>query len=205
MRCSTSGSSTRSSRGFGAAFEVRYADDAVLVFERKTTRSGCLRCWQSGWRNTACACTRTRRGWWSFADRRSRRGAARNVSAASRCWGSPTIGTLQEGAMGGEAQDGEGPIQPSAEGNWPMVPDSSALEATRPASGAESQAARTLRLLRNHRQRPALGRFRYEVERLWRKWLSRRSWSGRMSWERFTRLLNNYPLPAVRVVHSVYR
>ena len=51
----------------------------------------------------------------------------------------------------------------------------------------------------------ALRRFRYEVERLWRKWLSRRSWSGRMSWERFKRLLANYPLPPVRVVHSVYR
>ena len=51
----------------------------------------------------------------------------------------------------------------------------------------------------------ALRRFRYEVERLWRKWLGRRSWSGRMSWERFTRLLKHYPLPPVRVVHSVYR
>ena len=51
----------------------------------------------------------------------------------------------------------------------------------------------------------ALRRFRYEVERLWRKWLGRRSWSGRMPWERFKRLLENYPLPPVRVVHSVYR
>ena len=55
----------------------------------KTTRGGCLGCWRSGWRSTAFGCTRTRRGWWSFADRRSRRGAARNESAASRCWGSP--------------------------------------------------------------------------------------------------------------------
>ena len=51
----------------------------------------------------------------------------------------------------------------------------------------------------------ALGRLRYEVERRWRKWLGRRSRSGRMSWERFSRLLNTYPLPPVRVVHSVYR
>ena len=51
----------------------------------------------------------------------------------------------------------------------------------------------------------ALRRFRYEVERRWRKWLGRRSRSGRMSWERFARLLENYPLLPVRVVHSVYR
>ena len=51
----------------------------------------------------------------------------------------------------------------------------------------------------------ALRRFRYEVERRWRKWLGRRSRSGRMSWERFARLLNTYPLSPVRVVHSVYR
>ena len=51
----------------------------------------------------------------------------------------------------------------------------------------------------------ALRRFRYEVERLCRKGLGRRSWRGCMSWERFTRLLENYPLLPVRVVHSVYR
>lgn len=51
----------------------------------------------------------------------------------------------------------------------------------------------------------ALGRFRYEVERLWRKWLNRRSWRGRMPWDRFSRLRECYPLPPPRVVHSVYR
>jgi RNA-directed DNA polymerase len=30
--------------------------------------------------------------------------------------------------------------------------------------------------------------FQYEVERLWRKWLSRRSQKGRINWERFNRL-----------------
>ena len=51
----------------------------------------------------------------------------------------------------------------------------------------------------------ALHRFRFEVERLRRKWLGRRSWRGRMTWERFARLRNTYPLPAARVVRSVYR
>ena len=52
---------------------------------------------------------------------------------------------------------------------------------------------------------PALRRFRTEVGRKWCKWLGRRSWSGRMTWDRFTRVLKTYPLPPARVVHSVYR
>ena len=51
----------------------------------------------------------------------------------------------------------------------------------------------------------ALQRFRYEVERRWRKWLDRRSWRGRMRWERFGGLRKTYPLPQVCVVHSVSR
>jgi RNA-directed DNA polymerase len=51
----------------------------------------------------------------------------------------------------------------------------------------------------------ALSRFRYEVQRQWRKWLNRRSWTARLSWEQFNRLCQRYPLPPPRVVHSVYR
>jgi group II intron reverse transcriptase/maturase len=50
----------------------------------------------------------------------------------------------------------------------------------------------------------ALGNFLHAVERVWRKWLDRRSRVG-MSWQRFKRLLQRFPLPPVRVVHSVYR
>lgn len=51
----------------------------------------------------------------------------------------------------------------------------------------------------------ALARFLYEVRRLWHKWLSRRSWRARMTWEKFARLTERYPLPPPRVVHSVFR
>jgi RNA-directed DNA polymerase len=47
-----------------------------------------------------------------------------------------------------------------------------------------------------------LGRFHHEVERIWRRWLGRRSNSAPMWWERFRALLRRYPLPAPRVVHS---
>ncbi len=51
----------------------------------------------------------------------------------------------------------------------------------------------------------ALDRFRYEVERRWRKWLNRRSWAARLNWETFDCLRARYPLPPPRVVHSIYR
>ena len=51
----------------------------------------------------------------------------------------------------------------------------------------------------------ALNRFRRMVERSWRTWLNRRSQRSRMTWDRFQRLLQRYPLMPARVVHSVYR
>lgn len=49
----------------------------------------------------------------------------------------------------------------------------------------------------------ALARFAREVERVWHRWLSRRSQRGHMDWLRFKLLLTRYPLPPPRAVHSV--
>jgi group II intron reverse transcriptase/maturase len=51
----------------------------------------------------------------------------------------------------------------------------------------------------------ALRRFRDAVQRAWQKWLSRRSWAGRLSWDAFNALRRRFPLPAALVVHSVCR
>jgi len=51
----------------------------------------------------------------------------------------------------------------------------------------------------------ALSNFRYEVERRWRYWLSRRSAAGVINWTTFSAMLRHYPLPPARVIHSVYR
>jgi group II intron reverse transcriptase/maturase len=45
----------------------------------------------------------------------------------------------------------------------------------------------------------ALARFRHEVISRWRKWLSRRSQRGLMTWERMVRLVKRYPLPTPRI------
>lgn len=51
----------------------------------------------------------------------------------------------------------------------------------------------------------ALSRFLWEVQRRWRKWLYRRSRTRSMTWARFRRLLQRYPLAGVRTVRSAYR
>ena len=50
-----------------------------------------------------------------------------------------------------------------------------------------------------------LHRLRSVVIRIWRKWLTRRRRAGRLCWDHFYRLLQRFPLPPPRVVHSVYR
>lgn len=47
-----------------------------------------------------------------------------------------------------------------------------------------------------------LGSFRYLMNKIWRKWLDRRSQNGRMSWERFNRLAVLYALPPAISYHS---
>jgi len=47
-----------------------------------------------------------------------------------------------------------------------------------------------------------IGRFYEQVKRSWRKWLNRRSRDNDMPWDRFNRMLEHYPLPRPRIVHS---
>jgi RNA-directed DNA polymerase len=48
----------------------------------------------------------------------------------------------------------------------------------------------------------SLNNFLHEVRRIWRKWLARRG--SRPTWNDFRHLVNRYPLPPVKIVHSVF-
>ncbi len=50
----------------------------------------------------------------------------------------------------------------------------------------------------------ALVRFHQAVHKTWRKWLNRRSQRRTMTWERFAHVLERFPLPPPRPVHSIY-
>lgn len=47
--------------------------------------------------------------------------------------------------------------------------------------------------------------YHHQVERIWKATLSRRSRSGRLTWDRMQRVLERYPLPAARIVHQWQR
>lgn len=48
----------------------------------------------------------------------------------------------------------------------------------------------------------AISRYYREVERTWRKWLSRRSQHATINWQKMHELLERLPLPKPRIVHS---
>ena len=50
----------------------------------------------------------------------------------------------------------------------------------------------------------ALSHLRYQISRIWRKWLDRRSHKAGVIWEKLNLIMRRYPLPPARVVHSVY-
>lgn len=51
----------------------------------------------------------------------------------------------------------------------------------------------------------ALAQFWHEVKAIWFKWLNRRSGRKHLTWERFHLLLGRYSLPQPRIVHSALR
>ena len=51
---------------------------------------------------------------------------------------------------------------------------------------------------------PMLQDLRAAVAQDWRKWLARRRRAGTLPWNHFICLLKRFPLPAARVVQSVY-
>ena len=75
----------------------------------------------------------------------------------------------------------------------------------------DAQAAHLGRVIRGHcnyygvtGNGKRLAQFRNQVERKWRKWLSRRSRKGRVNWEQMAEILKRNPLPHARVARSIY-
>jgi RNA-directed DNA polymerase len=46
-----------------------------------------------------------------------------------------------------------------------------------------------------------LQEYRYQVRRIWHKWLERRTRGRPFTWDSFTALLARHPLPAARIIH----
>ena len=50
----------------------------------------------------------------------------------------------------------------------------------------------------------SLSAFRHQAIRTWHKWLQRRTNPHKLPWDKFNHILDRFPLPQPRVVHSVY-
>ena len=190
----------------GRAFEIRFADDAALVFERE----------EDARRVLAVLSKRFAKYGLRLHPEKTRlvdfRSPPRARGGGSQC--ERNFALLGFTHYWGRSRKGRWVVQRKtakdrftralreigrwcrAHRHWPVVAQQAALH--RKLKGHYAYYGIT----GNGR---ALARFRYEVRRLWRKWLHRRSWHGRMTWEKFGRLATRYPLPQPRVVHSIYR
>jgi len=193
-------------RLLGRAFEIRFADDAALVFERE----------EDARRVLAVLSKRFAKHGLHLHPEKTRLVDFRSPPRAG--WG----GSQRERSFGllgfthywGRSRKGRWVVQRKtakdrftrairevgrwcqAHRHWPVAAQQAALH--RKLKGHYAYYGIT----GNGR---ALACFLYEVRRLWRKWLHRRSWRGRMTWEKFGRLVARYPLPQPRVVHSICR
>ena len=190
----------------GRAFEIRYADDAALVFEREEDARRVLAVLSKRFERYGLRLHPEKT---CLVDFRSPPRAGRSGSQRER-----SFDLLGFTHFWGRSRKGRWVVQRKtakdrftralrevgrwcrAHRHWPVAAQQAALR--RKLQGHYAYYGIT----GNGR---ALARFLYEVRRLWRKWLNRRSWHARMTWEKFVRLATRYPLPQPRVVHSVYR
>lgn len=190
----------------GPAFEVRFADDAALVFEREDDARRVMAVLPKRFAKYGLRLhpEKTRLVDFRRPSRAGTDGSQRERSFAllgfSHFWGRSRMGhwivqrkTAQDRFVRAVRSTGEWCRDHR---HWSVVEQQKALRQKMTGHYAYYGITGNAR---------ALARFAYEVRRLWRTWLARRSHRTHMTWERFARLIARYPLPPPRVVHSIFR
>jgi len=190
----------------GRAFEVRFADDAVLGFEREEDARRVLEVLPKRFGKYGLTLHPEKTRLVDFrSPRRGRRGGSQRERSFDMLGFTHYWGRSRKGRWVVKRKTAKDRFSRALKrvGQW--------CRKYRHWRVAEQHAALG-RKLRGHfayygitGNAHALARFRYEVERRWRNWLNRRSWATRLNWEKFSRLCKRYPLPPPRVVHSIYR
>lgn len=186
----------------GRACLVRYADDAVLAFERETDARRVLAVLAKRFAKYGLQLHPDKTQLVEFRppDKGSSGGRSFDLLGFTHYWG-----RSRKGRWVIKRKTAKGRMARAVHrvGQWCRY------QRHRPV---REQHAALVRQLRGHYayygitgNASALWRFHRQVERCWRKWLDRRSHRSGMTWERFARLLAHYPLPPPRVVHSIYR
>ena len=190
----------------GRAFQVRFADDAALVFEREEDARRVMAVLAKRFARYGLRLhpEKTR-----LVDFRSPLRAGQGSSQRER-----SFVLLGFAHFWGRSKKGRWVVQRKtasdrftrslreighwcrAHRHWPVADQQAAL--SRKLQGHYAYYGITGNM-------PALARFHFEVRRVWRKWLIRRSRRTRIPWTKFDRLMAHYSLPPPRVVHSVFR
>ena len=190
----------------GRAFEIRFADDAALVFEQEEDARRVLAVLSKRFEKYGLRLhpEKTRLVDFRSPPRRGQDGSQRERSFAllgfTHFWGRSRKGrwivqrkTAKDRFTRALREIGR---WCRAHRHWPVATQQAALRRKLQGHYAYYGITGNMR---------ALVRFLYEARRLWRKWLNRRSWHARMTWETFACLAERYPLPQPRVIHSIYR
>jgi group II intron reverse transcriptase/maturase len=188
----------------GRAFNVRFADDAVLCFANEVDARRVLAVLPKRFAKYGLTLHPTKTRLVHFVHPRRRRARSEHATfdflGFTHYWGR------------------------SRRGNW-VIQRKTAKDRFRRALGhfklwcrrfrhlpVSEQHAHLGRKLRGHfayygitGNIRALQRFRLEVERVWIKWLRRRSQRAHFNWDYAYRLLARYSLPPARIVHSYLR
>ncbi|WP_317704409.1 group II intron reverse transcriptase/maturase [Methylomarinovum caldicuralii] len=182
----------------GSAFEVRFADDAVLVFEREEDARRVL---AVPGKRLAKYGLRLHPDKTRLLDFRKpgRKGQSFQYLGFTHYWGRSGKGRWVVKRKTAQARLSRS-LQAINHGcrmhrHWPVADQQAAL--SRKLKGHYAYYG----IVGNSQ---SLARFLYEVRRRWYKWLSRRN-RERMNRDHFGRLYKRYPLPPPRVVHGISR
>ncbi|WP_317705582.1 group II intron reverse transcriptase/maturase [Methylomarinovum caldicuralii] len=182
----------------GSAFEVRFADDAVLVFKREEDARRVL---AVPGKRLAKYGLRLHPDKTRLLDFRKpgRKGQSFQYLGFTHYWG-----RSRKGRWVVKRKTAQARLSRSLQAinhwcrmhrHWPVADQQAAL--SRKLKGHYAYYG----IVGNSQ---SLARFLYEVRRRWYKWLSRRN-RERMNWDHFGRLYKRYPLPPPRVVHGIAR
>lgn len=189
----------------GRAFEVRFADDAVLAFEREDDARRVMAVLEKRFAKYGLRLhpEKTRLVDFRRPDRRGPGGTQRERSfdllGFTHHWG-----RSHKGRWVVKRRTAKDRLTRAlrAVGDW--------CRRNRHRAVAEQWAALRRKLQGHYAYYGVTGnyrslvRFHAAVRRSWQKWLYRRS-RRRLPWDRYVRLLERFPLPPPRVVQSVYR
>ena len=190
----------------GRAFEVRYADDAVLVFEHEDDARRVLGVLAKRLEKYGLRLHRDKTRMVEFCSpSKSQRGGSQRERSFAMLGFTHYWGRSRKGRWVVKRKTAKDRLSRALRGigQW--------CRRNRHKSLPEQHAALSHKLRGHYAyygitgNAASLARFRHEVRRRWHKWLSRRGGRTRMTWERYVRVLSAFPLPAVQVVHSVYR